>query len=122
MEVVVMEQIGFARIKCPEAMRIIVVPRRLTRCWRRHLTQGTNRYQSNDDPSVWNLDSQFEPLLVFFCLPFTSYSSKLSEQRKIVDLLQRIVPKPDMLMLLPTGAQWDLLHKLLYKERGLCPM
>jgi hypothetical protein len=63
---VVVEQLGFARLKRPEALHIIIVPRLMTGRWRRHLTRGTNGYIKIDDSSVWNLDSQFEPLLVFF--------------------------------------------------------
>jgi hypothetical protein len=39
---VVVEQLGFARLKRPEAMHMIVVPRLMTGRWRRHLTRGTD--------------------------------------------------------------------------------
>jgi hypothetical protein len=76
---VVVEQIGFARLKRPEAFHIILVPRLMTGRWRRHLTRGTDGYIKIDDPAVWNLDSQFEPLLAFFCLPFNTCNPKLKE-------------------------------------------
>jgi hypothetical protein len=78
---VVVEQLGFARMKRPEAMHIILVPRLMTGRWRRHLTRACDGYIKIDDPAVWDLDSQFEPLLVFFCLPFCSHDPKLSERR-----------------------------------------
>jgi hypothetical protein len=42
---VVVEQLGFARLKRPEAMHMIVVPRLMTGGWRRHLTCGTDGYE-----------------------------------------------------------------------------
>jgi hypothetical protein len=69
---VVVEQLGFARLKRPESMHIIVVPRLMTGRWRRHLTQGTDGYARLDDKEVWDISSQYEPLLIFFCLPFCS--------------------------------------------------
>jgi hypothetical protein len=76
------------------------------------LTCGTDGYIKIDDPSVWNLDSHFEPLLAFFCLPYNSYDPKLGKRREIVDRLQRLVSKPDVPPL-STGARRDLLCKLL---------
>jgi hypothetical protein len=64
---VVVEQLGFARLKRPEALHIILVPRIMTGRWRRHLTRGTDGYIKIDDPAVWSLSSHFEPLLAFFC-------------------------------------------------------
>jgi hypothetical protein len=118
---VVVEQLGFARLKRPEALHIILVPRLMTGRWRWHLTRGTDGYIKIDDPSVWNLDSHFEPLLAFFCLPYNSYDPKLGKRREIVDRLQRLVSKPDVPPL-STGARRDLLRKLLIEARGLCPM
>jgi hypothetical protein len=118
---VVVEQLGFARMKRPEAMHIILVPRLMTGRWRRHLTRACDGYIKIDDPAVWDLDSQFEPLLVFFCLPFCSHDPKLSERRDIVDRLQQIVPKPDVLPF-SSCARRNLLRKLLIEARGLCPL
>jgi hypothetical protein len=39
---VVVEHLGFARLKHPQAMHIIIVPWLMTGRWRWHLTQGTN--------------------------------------------------------------------------------
>jgi hypothetical protein len=118
---VVVEQLGFARLKRPEAFHIIIVPRLMTGRWRRHLTRGTDGYIKIDDPSVWNLDSQFEPLLVFFCLPYNSYNPKLDERREVVDRLQRLVQKPDV-PALPSSTRGGFLRKLLIEARRLCPL
>jgi hypothetical protein len=103
-------------------MHIILVPRLMIGRWRRHLTRACDGYIKIDDPTVWPLDSQFEPLLAFFCLPYHSHDPKLSERRDIVDRLQRLVPKPDMSPL-SSRARRNLLRKLLGKaRRGLCPV
>jgi hypothetical protein len=118
---VVVEQLGFARLKRPEAFHIILVPRLMTGRWRRHLTRATDGYIKIDDPALWNLDSHFEPLLAFFCLPHNSYNPKLGERREIVDRLQGLVSKPDVPSI-PSGARGNFLRKLLCKARELCPM
>jgi hypothetical protein len=118
---VVVEQLGFARLKRPEAFHIIIVPRLMTGRWHKHLTRATDGYIKVDDPSVWNLDSHFEPLLIFFCLPYNSYDPKLDERREVVDRLQRLVQKPDV-QPIPGSSQGDFLRKLLVDARGLCPL
>jgi hypothetical protein len=118
---VVVEQLGFARLKRPEAFHIILVPRLMTGRWRRHLTRATDGYIKIDDPAVWNLDSHFEPLLAFFCLPYNSYAPKLEERRKIVGQLQGLVSKPDV-PTIPSSARGRFLRKLLVKARELCPL
>jgi hypothetical protein len=118
---VVVEQLGFAPLKHPEAFHIIIVPRLMTGRWRKHLTRATNGYIKVKDPAVWNLVSQFEPLLIFFCLPYNSYNPKLGKRREVVDRLQRLVQIPDM-QLIPGSSQGDCLRKLLIEVWGLCPM
>jgi hypothetical protein len=118
---VVVEQIGFARLKRPEAFHIVLIPRLMTGRWRRHMTRGTDGYIRVDDPLVWDLSSQFEPLLVFLCLPYNSYDPKLDERRSIMGRLQRLVQKPDM-PAIPSGERRNFLRKLLVEARGLCPV
>jgi hypothetical protein len=60
-------------------------------------------YIKIDDPSMWDLNSHFEPLLVLFCLPFNSYDPKLSKKSEIMDRFQRLVQKSD-LPPIPSGA------------------
>jgi hypothetical protein len=51
------------------------------------LAHGTDGYIKIDHPSVWHLDSHFEALLAFFCLPYNSYNPKIGKRREIVDRL-----------------------------------
>jgi hypothetical protein len=89
--------------------------------WRRHLTGATYGYIKIVDPAVWNLDSHFEPLLVFFCLPYCSYDPKLDKTRELMDRLQRLVPKSDM-PAIPGSSRGDCLRKLLVEARRLCAL
>jgi hypothetical protein len=57
---VVVEQLGKARHKRPSCLHLVVAPRLMTGNWRRHLTRAC---------SLWGA-AQFEPVLIFVCLPF----------------------------------------------------
>jgi hypothetical protein len=74
---VVVEQLGRARLKRPESMHVIVAPRVMTGRWRRHLTRGTDAYFKLDWEEVWPLSEQYEPLLIFVCLPYVSHRPNL---------------------------------------------
>ena len=86
---VVVEQLGRARLKRPESMHIILVPRIMTGRWRRLLTRGSEFNIKLDWSGVWDCSVQFEPLLMFVCLPYSSASPKFSEQKKLLDGIQR---------------------------------
>jgi hypothetical protein len=69
----VVEQLGQARLKRPESAHLIIVPRLMTGRWLRHLGRGSDGYfKIQDSPDLWDLLAQFEPLLIFVCLPFVS--------------------------------------------------
>ena len=57
-----------SRLKHPQGMHLVIIPRLMTGKWRRHLTRGTDVYFKVDWEDVWNLDSQFEPVLCFIAL------------------------------------------------------
>jgi hypothetical protein len=118
---VVVEQLGFARLKRPQAMHIIIVPRLMTGHWRRHLTRGTDGYARLDDSEVWDISSQFEPLLIYFCLPFHSEKPKLKERRDLLVQIQRIVLE-QRLPAVHSSRRRHLLRKLLGEARDLCPL
>jgi hypothetical protein len=67
---VVVEQLGKARLKRPQAMHLIVVPRLMTGRWRRHLTRGLDFNFRVEWEDVWPIKEQFEPLLIFVCFPY----------------------------------------------------
>jgi hypothetical protein len=118
---VVVEQLGKARMKRSESMHIIVVPRLMTGRWRRHLGRGTECYFKLDCPFVWDIKTQFEPLLIYVCLPYVSSRPRLSERGKLLDEFRGALPKADMP---PLSARRGriVLRKLLFSARQLCSL
>jgi hypothetical protein len=53
--------------------------------WRRHLRWGTDCYFKIESDDVWGLSDQFEPLLVYVCLPFVVHSPKLAERATLLE-------------------------------------
>ena len=64
------EMLDKARLKRPMSMHLLVIPRLFTGLWRRLLTRRSDCYVKIDWEDVWNLSTNFEPLLLFICIPF----------------------------------------------------
>jgi hypothetical protein len=77
---VVVEQLGFIRLKRPNSMHLIVILRLMTGRWQKHLGRGTDGSSKLEDEEVWELSQHFEPLLIYLCLPFCSSNPKLEER------------------------------------------
>ena len=118
---VVVEQLGRARLKRPESMHIVVVPRVMTGRWRRHLTRGSDVYLRIDWAGVWSIDTHFEPLLLFVCLPYRSDAPNLARQKELLDDFQRLMLRPE-LRDSPDERKGNLLRQLLFRARNLCPL
>jgi hypothetical protein len=120
---VVVEQLGKARLKRPELMHLIVVPPHLmTGRWRRHLGRGSDMYfKIKDCSEVWELSTQFEPLLIFVCLPYVTYMPKLKERQELLDEFQGGLPREEFPEI-SSGTRRTILCKLLESERKLCPL
>ena len=76
---VVYELVDKARIRHPESMHFVLIPRLLTGMWRRLMTKRTGVYLKIDWPQVWPLCIHYEPLLIFICFPF-SINKRFSER------------------------------------------
>jgi hypothetical protein len=96
---VVVEQLGKAIMKQPESMHLIIVPRLMTGRWQRHLGRGTDGYFKLDCPFVWDLKNQFEPVLIYVCLPYISCRPRLTKQGELLDKFLALLPKAGMLSL-----------------------
>jgi hypothetical protein len=118
---VVVEQLGKAIMKRPEAMHIVVVPRLMTGRWRHHLGQGTDGYFKMDCPFLWNLKTNFEPSLIYVCLPYRSCRPMLRERTQLSDQFQGALPKANMPPLPPSRGR-ALLRQILLSARELCPL
>jgi hypothetical protein len=115
---VVVEQLGRARLKRPESMHVVIVPRVMTGRWRRHMTRGTDLYFKMDWEGVWPLSEQFEPLLIFVCLPFTSHSPQHEERAKLLEEFRRFMLCEE-LQTVPEMQRGNFLRKFLRRARAL---
>jgi hypothetical protein len=88
---VVVEQLGFARLKRPEAIHMLVVPRLMTGRWRHHLTGGTDGYAHLDDKEVWDISLHYELVLIYVCLPYRSENPKFEKRRELLVRIQRVM-------------------------------
>jgi hypothetical protein len=118
---VVVEQLGRARLKRPESMHLIMVPRIMTGRWRRHLTRGSEIYVKIDWPEIWPLDRHFEPVLMFLCLPYRSCNPQLGEQEKFLVEFRRAMLCPFLSEASEERRRY-LLRKFLLRARSLCSL
>ena len=118
---VVVEQLGRARLKRPESMHIVVVPRIMTGRWRRHMTRGTDFYFKLDTDDVWNLNVHYEPLLIFVCIPYDCASPRLQEKDELLAGFRRAMLQTE-LSAISTSQRWVVLRKLLQRARNFCPL
>jgi hypothetical protein len=118
---VVVEQLGFVRLKRPNSMHILIVPRLMTGRWRKHLTRGTDGYSRLEDKDVWDLSSHHEPLLIFVCLPFHSAKPKLQERSRLLDRISRTLYEQRVPQT-RSGRRRDILRQLFWEARKLCPL
>jgi hypothetical protein len=116
---VVVEQLGFARLKRPQGMHIIVVPRLMTGRWRRHMSRGTDFYFKVDWADIWPLKEHFEPVLIFVCLPYLSHRPDFNGINSLLDRFRGAVLQENM-SALSTRKRGDILRKLLEQTRALC--
>jgi hypothetical protein len=93
---VVMEQLGRGRLKRPRSMHIVVVPRVMTGRWPTHLTRGTDFYFRLDLEKVWPLKKDFEPLIIFVCLPYSSSAPRLAKKGLLLEELQGTVLQKEL--------------------------
>jgi hypothetical protein len=118
---VVVEQLGFARLKRPHAMHIVVVPRLMTGMWRRHMGRGTDFYFKVDWKDVWDLTTHFEPLFVYIALPYRTADPQLERRKEFLERLSRFMLRDD---LPPVFGSWrrSVLRQFLLEARKLCSL
>jgi hypothetical protein len=114
---VVVEQLGRARLKRPESMHIIVVPRVMTGRWRRHMTRGSDVYFKLDWENVWPLSEQYEPLLIFVCLPFAAHSPRHKQKEMLLEEFRGFMLREE-LSKVPEVQRRNFLRKFLKRARA----
>jgi len=112
----VVERLGTARHKRPNSLHLVVVPRLMTGYWRKASLKATDCCVQIQAGSLWDMKVQFEPLLIFFCLPFLPHRPCFEKRARDSAELCRILleerlPKAD------TPLSRDLLRQLLGQTR-----
>ena len=118
---VVVERLGTARHKRPNSLHLVVVPRLMTGYWRKALLKVADCYCRVDSKFLWDMDLQFEPLLIFFCLPFLPHRPDFEKRASDCEGLRGIllaegVPEAD------SPVSGDLLRQLLRRARKVSDM
>jgi hypothetical protein len=118
---VVVEQLGRARLKRPQSLHIVVVPRLMTGRWRRHLSRGTDFYLKIDWNDLWPLATHHEPVLMFVCLPYESHRPNFRRVNELLDRFRGTMLK-DSLSEISSRGRRDFLCQLLVDSRALCSL
>ena len=118
---VVVERLSIAKHKRPNSLHLVVVPRLTTGRWRKHLGRATDGYFKIEDPALWDLTDQLEPVFVFVSLPFLPHRPDFRRRRFFRERLRQILQGED---LPPPSApsQRDLLRQLFREARALPPL
>ena len=118
---VVVEQLGKARHKRPSSLHIIVIPRLMTGRWRRHLTRECDCYfRIPPGCTLWG-KSQYEPVLIFFCLPFVGHRPNFAAKQKLLEDFQGTMLQDDLWQASDERGG-TFLRKFLHQARSLCSL
>ena len=112
----VVERLAQARHKRPNSLHLVVVPRLMTGRWRKQLLKATDFNCRLALPSLWDMEAQFEPLLIFVCLPFLPHRPDFDQRESHCKGLRRIL-QPEDLSEADPEIQGDLLRQLLLQAR-----
>ena len=115
---VVVDQLGKWRLKRPECVHLVVVPRLMTGRWRRALKRGTDFYFKIDWDDVWPLKKFYEPLLIFVVLPRRVSEPNLDARSRLLDSFERRLLQQE-LSEVPAGRRRIILRKLFVRARRL---
>ena len=112
----VVERLAQARHKRPNSLHLVVVPRLMTGRWRKQLLKATDFNCRLALPSLWDMEAQFEPLLIFVCLPLLPHRPDFDQRESHCKGLRRIL-QPEDLSEADPEIQGDLLRQLLLQAR-----
>jgi hypothetical protein len=128
---VVVEQLGKARHKRPNNVHLVVVPRLMTGYWRRALSRESDGcFEIRVGFELWPM-SEFEPLIVFVCLPFRSDCPSLLHTDSRLEALLGADSKLEALLgdlrskwvwEEPAARSGHFLRKLLIQARGVAAL
>ena len=114
----VYEMLDKARLKRPKSMHIILIPRLFTGLWRRLMTRRSDCYIKVDWKEVWDIETNFEPLLIFICIPFCVDRNFEERRNTLLEEFQRTLQECRVSE--STGMQQrDILRKFLQRSRKI---
>ncbi len=111
----------FIRLKRPNSMHVLVVPRLMIGRWQRHLRCGTDGCSLLEDVAVWDLKHHYEPSRIFYACFFHSDNPTLEEQGHLLERFQRTLYE-QRVPLISTGRRRDILRQLFWDGRRLWPL
>jgi hypothetical protein len=118
---VVVEQLGKARHKRTTSIHLVVVPRLMTGRWRRHMTRECDCYfRIPAGCSLWG-KTQYEPVLIFVCLPFVVHRPHFTAKLKLLEDFYGTMLQDD-LWEVSDERGGTFLRKFLRQARSLCPL
>ena len=85
------------------------------------MTRGTDFYCRIVGDDVWDLTEQYEPALIFICLPLASRDPQLGQREKLLGEIRRIMLGAEM-QEVPEVQRRNLLCKLLVRSWELLPV
>ena len=77
------ERLRISRHMRPNTMHLFIVPRLMTGRWRKQLGKASDFYFRLMDEDTWDLEKQYEPLLIYCCLPFLPHRPLLQERESL---------------------------------------
>ena len=90
------ERLRTARHLRPNSLHIIILPRLMTGRWRKNLGKASDCYMKLALEEIWPLATQFEPLLMFVCLPYLPHAPRFVERQSICRRLHRSLREGDV--------------------------
>jgi hypothetical protein len=118
---VVVDQLGKARLKRPESLHLVAVPRLTPGHWWRHMQRGTD-FHFQLDSGLWDLKSKFEPLvLIFVCLPYRASDPALQERKELLEAYGGKLRQSHLWEISKSDGR-DLLCEFLLKARAIRPL
>ena len=87
------ERLWISRHMRPNTFHLVVVPRLMTGRWRKQLGKAADAYFRFEEEGTWDLNKQYEPLLIYCCFSFLPHGPLLEERERLGQRLLQLMPK-----------------------------
>jgi hypothetical protein len=110
-----------SRLKRPNSMHTVLIPRIATGQWRRIMSRRTDCYLKIDWEPAWSTNQHFEPLLMFIALPHFADRPFGNRKAKLLEKFQGVLQKC-RLPSTPNPHKGNLLREFLASTREVPPL